>query len=126
MIAALMFAAALSGSNPAVIRTTQITDAQLAEVYAFQRILEPMAQEMRNAISAAGDDTDRRKADLDAIEASYQAQVEVFATKMVAWLERGDGFGLDAFRTILIPDARARVSTIRAQLEADPSANVQF
>jgi hypothetical protein len=116
MIAALMFAAALSGSTPAVIHTTQVNEAALAEAQAFARIMEPMVQEMRDAINAAGADTDQRKADLDAIEASYMAQVDAFGTKMVAH------FGVDAMG-IMIAESRARVSTIRARLEANPSMN---
>lgn len=155
MIAALMLAAALSGAGLAVVEAPQESysghalqrnsldcrrivrpfaewardpEGMCALADAFARIKQTMGQEMRNAISAAGADTDRRKADLDAIEASYKAQVDAFGTRFAAWFDREGSDGAmygSAYVAAFIREEHARIPTIRAQLEAEASANAR-
>ncbi|WP_298158126.1 hypothetical protein [Brevundimonas sp.] len=125
MIAALMFAAALSGSNPAVVHSTQ-TDAQWAEWVAFDRIIESMRRDMQNAVYAVDPAADGRiqrdllKTRMDAIESSYTAQVDAFGTKMVAMIGRESGNGdltVSLLVETIIPQIKACIPVVRAEVE---------
>lgn len=58
---------------------------------AFSGRIQTMAQEMQDAVTAAGTDTAKRSSDLDAIEARYQPEVDAFITDLQAFIETQAG-----------------------------------
>ena len=88
-----------------------------------------MAEEMRNAVSAAGGDAAKQGADLDAIELRYQADAEAFALALEAFVnqqaagvpedQRG---AMTAGMTGALPQIRSYPQQVRAQVEAAAAA----
>ena len=95
--AALLSLSAASASAqdaaPAPNPSAQAEEAQSPEELAFQARAEAfgqdvsaMAEAMQAAITAAGADTDKKTADLDAIQARYQASADTFADDLQAFV----------------------------------------
>ena len=57
-----------------------------ARAEAFSQSVSAMAGEMQAAIAAAGADTDKKTADLDAIQARYQSSADSFADDLQAFV----------------------------------------
>lgn len=57
-----------------------------AKGQAFEAAIEEMAREMQTAATAAGGDTVKANADLDAIAARYQPQADAFADDLEAFI----------------------------------------
>ena len=104
MIRPLCFAAALMLASPAFAQTAPAPTAPAqaapaetppspeaaafeARSDAFGARIQTMAQEMQDALTAAGADTARRASDLDAIEARYQPEVDAFIADLQAFIE---------------------------------------
>lgn len=96
-----------------------------ARAEAFGERMQTMAEEMRNAVSASGGDAVKQDADLDAIELSYQPDVEAFAAALEAFVnqqalavpedQRG---AMTAGMAAALPQIRAYPQQVRAQVEA--------
>ena len=145
MIRALVLAVALSSVSslplaqeapaapPASAEVPQAQAAGEAEfearAEAFGERMQAMAEEMRNAVGAAGGDAAKQDADLDAIELRYQADAEAFAVALEAFVnqqaagvpedQRG---AMTAGMTAALPQIRSYPQQVRAQVEAAAAA----
>lgn len=141
MIRAFLLAAAVLAAGPALAQTAPApveTTApppsadQLAfqaRADAFGGMIQTMAQEMQDAVTAAGADTARRDADLDAVEARYQPQVdefiaalETFVAGQAAGMPADQAEGMRAGMTTALPRIRSVIPTVRAQIEQGADA----
>ena len=99
MIRILVLACALAASGPVIVQDAAPaptapatapaapTEADIeAAGEAFYASLDTMRAEILAAKAAAGDDTARAVADVDAIEATYQARADAFAATLRAFL----------------------------------------
>lgn len=147
MIRALVLAVALSSASSLAVAKTAPTGAQTPEAAAeaqapgeaefearaeaFGQRIQAMGQEMQAVVAAAGSDTARRDADLDAVEARYQPDVEAFATALEVFVDRqaaaapqDQRAGMTAGVAEALPQIRAIPGQVRAQIvaAAAPSA----
>lgn len=95
-----------------------------ATAQAFGARMQEMAEEMRNAVSAAGGDAAKQDADLDAIEVRYQADVDAFAASLrtfvgqqAAALPEAERAQMTAAIGAALPQIQAYPRQIRAQVE---------
>lgn len=96
---------------------------------AFGAMIQTMAQEMQDAVTAAGPDAVKRDADLDAVEARYQPQVDEFIAALqtfvdgqAAALPADQAEGMRAGMTTALPRIRSVIPTVRAQIEQGADA----
>lgn len=93
----ILFAAALIAASPTLAQETApppppASDTAAAEAAiearaeAFEGRIRQMGEEMGAAITAAGPDRAKRTADLDAIQARYQPEMEAFASELEAFV----------------------------------------
>jgi hypothetical protein len=136
----ILFAAALMAATPALAQEAAPTpppasDTAAAEAafearaQAFEGRIRQMGEEMGAAIAAAGADRAKRTADLDAIQARYQPEMDAFATDLEAFVlpqiaampadqQAGARAGFDAGMTQI----RGLPAMIRAQAEQSADA----
>lgn len=140
MIRALVLAAALA-SAPALV-LAQEAAAPAAEAApapgeaefetaaaAFGARIQAMGEEMQAAVTAAAGDAAKQDADLDAIEARYQPDVDAFLAALETFVQQqaaaapeGERAEMTAGLTAAGPQIRAVPAQVRAQIEAAAAA----
>lgn len=133
----LLAALALVAAGPVAAQTTAasppvtapaMTDAQAAfqaKADGFGQRIQTMAEEMQQAVTAAGADTAKRDADLDAIAARYQPEVDSFANDLRAFVDsQAAGLPADQAEAMkagvaaAIPQITGVIGSVRAQIVA--------
>lgn len=140
MIRVLLLAAALSASAPAFAQTAPApapsasapapTEAEFeTTAEAFGARIEAMQVEMSTAITNTEGDPTRRDAELDAIEAKYQPDVEAFVVAMQAFLDGQAAQVPEAQRAEMqagiaaaLPRIRGVTAEVRAGMERSVAA----
>ena len=96
-----------------------------AKADAFAARMQTMAADMQTAIINAGDDAAKKDADLDAIEARYQPEVEAFAGVVEAFVNAQAAgappeqrASVDSTIAAALTRVRAYPQQVRAQVEA--------
>lgn len=141
MIRALLVAAVLSTAAPAVLAqdapaAPAAPEAPAAEApapgeaefeaaaQAFGLSVQAMAQEMQTAVTNAAGDAAKQDADLDAIEARYQADTEAFASALETFVGQktaaapeSERAGMAAELAEALPQIRSYPQMVRAQIE---------
>ncbi len=142
MIRALVLAAALA-SAPALVMAQEASapaaqtpaapapgEAEFqAAAVAFGARVQAMGEEMQAAVTAAGGDAAKQDADLDAIEAHYQADIDTFVLALETFVRQQAAGAPDGDRAEMLseleeagPQIRAVPGQVRAQIEAAAAA----
>ncbi|WGM32811.1 hypothetical protein [Brevundimonas sp. NIBR11] len=143
MIRALLVAAVLSTAAPAALAQTTApapsTEAPAADApgeaefearaEAFGERMQQMGEEMQAAITAAAGDSAKQDADLDALEARYQPDVDAFVAALEGYVAQQAALVPEAQRAEMnagiaaaLPQIRAYPRQIRAQVEQAAAA----
>lgn len=103
--------------------------AMKAKAEAFGARIEVMTGEMQAAITAAGGDTARAGAALDAIQARYQPEADALAEEMKAFLEgqaaevsEEERAGVLAALAVAVPMIKGVPAMVRGQVEQGAAA----
>ena len=150
MIRVLVLACALTAFAPAAFAQTAPAPAPSAEASAadtaepgeaefeakaeaFGQRMQQMGEAMQAAVTAAAGDAAKQDADLDAIEAQYQPDVDGFVTALEAYVAQQTSIVPEAQRAEMsaglaaaLPQIRSYPQQIRAQVEqgaAQPAAD---
>ncbi|MBU2379945.1 MAG: hypothetical protein KJ824_12330 [Alphaproteobacteria bacterium] len=123
--AALAQTAPAEAGQAATGETPGPSEAQFeARAEAFGVRMQAMATEMQSAVAGAGGDAAKQDADLDAIEARYQAYADTFATELSAFVSaqaeaapEEERAGMTAGIAGALPQIRAIPATVRSQVE---------
>lgn len=137
MIRALVLAAALASAPSLVLAQASGAPAEApaapapgeaefeAAAAAFGARIQTMGEEMQAAVTAAAGDAARQDAELDAIEARYQPDVETFLAALETFVQRQSTAGPESERAQMMaglaaagPQIRAVPAQVRAQIEA--------
>lgn len=142
MIRALVLAAALA-SAPALVLAQEAAapaaeapaapapgEAEFqAAAMAFGTRIQTMGEEMQAAVTAAAGDTARQDADLDAIEARYQPDIDAFVLALEAFVQQQAAAAPEGDRAEMLaelaeagPQIRAVPGQVRTQIEAAATA----
>lgn len=140
MIRALVLAAALAAAAPSVVLAQDAAapaaaapspgEAEFqAAAVAFSTRIQAMAEEMQAAVTAAAGDATKQDADLDAIEARYQTDVDAFVTALETFVQQQATIVPESERAEMLsgleearPQVRAVPQQVRAQIEAGAAA----
>lgn len=140
MIRAFVLAAALATAPTLVLAQEAVAPAAPtaeapgeaefeAKAEAFGGRMQQMGQEMQAAITAAAGDAAKQDADLDALEAQYQPDVDAFVVALEAFVAQQAGqvpedqrAEMNAGIAAALPQIRAYPQQIRAQVEAAAAA----
>lgn len=142
MIRALVLAAALA-SAPALV-LAQEAPAPAAEApaapapgeaefqaaaMAFGTRVQAMGEEMQAAVTAAAGDAAKQDADLDAVEAKYQPDIDAFVTALETFVQQQAAAAPESERAEMLselaeagPQIRAVPGQVRAQIEAEAAS----
>lgn len=100
-----------------------------AAAMAFGARIQAMGEEMQAAVTAAGGDAAKQDADLDAIEARYQPDIDAFIAALEGFVQQQAASSPESERAEMLaelaeagPQIRAVPGQVRAQIEAAATA----
>lgn len=111
--------AAPPAAAPAADVSAEAEAVMEAKAQAFEARMQEMQREMQAAAEAAGSDEAKKTADLDAIEARYQPEIDTFAGEVTNFLNGQLGSMPEEQRaqmTAMVPVIEAQVRNVAAQI----------